>query len=137
MEAARHARERQEGGACPTAQPSAAFRTSRPSGTDPVGVDGQRLASTWVLGLNKAGLPGAPGRPFHPTEIPTPAWVSLLLDGRASSFPTNNCVAELHSTLWNAFQAYGVCGDLGRYPGPESAKCDPGQNGTQSPPAVF
>ena len=67
MEPTRYTCKRLEGGAGLSAQSAAVFRSSRTSRTEGMGLDSHELASTWVLGLNNAGLSGAPGRPlFQP-----------------------------------------------------------------------
>ena len=67
MEPTRYTCKRLEGEAGLSAQSAGVFRTSRTSRTERLGLDSHELASTWVLGLNNAGLSGAPGRPlFQP-----------------------------------------------------------------------
>ena len=67
MEPTRYTRERLEGGAGLSAQSAGVFRTSRTSRTERLGLDSHEQASALVLGLNNAGLSGAPGRPlFQP-----------------------------------------------------------------------
>ena len=83
MEPTRYMCKRLEGGAGLSAQSAAVFRTSRTSRTERMGLDSHELVSTLVLGLNKAGLSGAPGRPlFQPryfTHRPGLYDVSLCL----------------------------------------------------------